>query len=97
MDVAGAVDHRGVPNRWKNTSILVNDTMKMKLNLFDPRMVRLISPLKRRARPFATATTSGPPGSQWTPSPVPATIDNDYVARLASKPLHPLILADLVR
>ncbi|KAL9126697.1 MAG: hypothetical protein Q9217_004294 [Psora testacea] len=61
------------------------------------RRIRIICPQKC-LRGYATASTRPQAGSNPRPHiPTTTDIDNDQVARLAAKPLHPLTLADLVR
>ncbi|KAL9077187.1 MAG: hypothetical protein Q9161_000453 [Pseudevernia consocians] len=65
--------------------------------ILDSRLIRVICPLKQRSRCLAAAAHQLPRNQPWSHSPASTSIDNDQVARLASRPLHPLTLADLVR
>ncbi|KAL9121063.1 MAG: hypothetical protein Q9187_002378 [Circinaria calcarea] len=58
--------------------------------------IRLLCPLKKRARFLATSASSPAP-REWSHPPTSANIADDTVARLAARPLHPLTLSDLVR
>ena len=60
-------------------------------------MLRIICPLRRRSRHLASITDQSTFQRPWSHPPASDNIDNDQVARLASRPLHPLTLADLVR
>lgn len=66
--------------------------------ILDSRLIRVICPLKQQIRHLATTRSrvseQQPP---WSYPPASVSIDNDQVARLASKPLHSLTLADLVQ
>ncbi|KAF6228696.1 hypothetical protein HO173_011715 [Letharia columbiana] len=66
--------------------------------ILDPCLIRIVCPLKQRSRRLlATATHQLPRNQPWSHPPASTSIDNDQVARLASRPLHPLTLADLVQ
>ena len=53
---------------------------------------------KKTARALATTVSDvSSLKPAWKPPAGPITIDNEQIARLASRPLHPLTLADLVR
>ncbi|KAI9798492.1 MAG: hypothetical protein M1833_004759 [Piccolia ochrophora] len=58
------------------------------------RTRRVTWPVTQSRRHLTTAEPSRPP---WSHPPNSANIADDEVSRLASKPLHPLTLADLVR
>ena len=65
--------------------------------VLDSRLLRILCPLRLRSKQFATATCHSIGNQQWGHPPASSSIDNDQVARLAARPLHPLTLADLVR
>ena len=71
--------------------------MAVRHTILDSRLIRVLCPLKQPKRHLKTTTSPPPPNLQPSSSLGSASIDNDQVARLASKPLHPLSLADLVR
>ncbi|KAK4691150.1 hypothetical protein P7C71_g5790, partial [Lecanoromycetidae sp. Uapishka_2] len=64
--------------------------------ILDSRLIRVICPLKQRSRHLSSAFSQTSESQPWSYPPATVNIDNDQVARLASKPLHPLALADLV-
>ena len=65
--------------------------------ILDSRILRAICPLQRRSRHLVSVTNQSTLERPWSHPPASVNIDNDQVARLASRPLHPLTLADLVR
>ena len=65
--------------------------------ILDSRFLRVICPLKRRSRLLVTATSLGTGQRPWSHPPASVNIDDDQVAHLASKSMHPLALADLVK
>ncbi len=71
--------------------------MPTRLGIPDTRCVRRLSLLKQPARRLATAQIQADGHRPWSYPPASVSIDNDQVARLASKPLHHLTLADLVQ
>lgn len=60
-------------------------------------LIRVLCPIKQSARHLVTTAPQTPGQRPWSYPPASVNIDNDQVARLASKTLHPLSLADLVR
>ena len=65
--------------------------------ILDSRILRVICPLQRRSRHLVNVADQSTIQRPWSHPPASVNIDNDQVARLASRPLHPLTLADLVR
>ena len=65
--------------------------------ILDSRILRVICPLQRRSRHLVNVADQSTVQRPWSHPPASVNIDNDQVARLASRPLHPLTLADLVR
>ena len=81
----------------KTSNVSDQHIMPARPAILDSRLIRVICPLKQRSRCLATAAHQLPRNQPWSHSPASTSIDNDQVARLASRPLHPLTLADLVR
>lgn len=85
---------RSAPSRNQHTM----PAMPARPAILDPCLIRIVCPLKQRSRRLlATATHQLPRNQPWSHPPASTSIDNDQVARLASRPLHPLTLADLVQ
>ena len=97
-----SVDHRvaflfNIASMFQYRCAQPHPIMSVRPIICDSRLIRVLCPLKQSTRHFATAVNPPPPIFQASPSPGPSSIDNDQIARLASKPLHSLTLADLVR
>lgn len=66
--------------------------------ILESRLLRALCPLKPRLNhSYSISKSRLPPSQPWPHYPASANVNDDQVARLAAKPLHPLTLADLVR
>ena len=72
-------------------------TMHARPLTLGPRFVRAGRLFKLLSRGLTSATSPSSGHRPWSYPPASVSIDNDQVAKLASKPLHSLTLADLVQ